>query len=164
MATSENELTHEVREAARAATRANAQADFEARAFERRERPATLLGTVGGGQALAFDESAQVFLLGGRLCSLDEVRACDARAEVRWRFLEHRDWMRRLNAKACAAALERELERLGRVGGASGLDEQIRQHVRKNDSYLHGRIVDTDEEEAVAEVMAASVAEKNEQG
>lgn len=154
MATPDEAVTHEMCEAAREATRASARAANEVHALESYGHPAALLGTVRGGRALAFDESQQVFLLGGRLCSLEEVRSLDAQAKVRWRFLEQRDWMRRLDDAASAAAFERACERLGQVGGVAGLDEQIRQHVKKNDSYLHGHIVDTNEEEAVAEAMA----------
>lgn len=103
------------------------------------------LGAVAGLGPLGFSEAAHVFWLAGRPCSLAEVRRLDACGLVSWRFLEHRDWMRRLDAPACDAAYEEACARAAAARGpAAALDEQIRRHVRKDDSYLHGRIVETD--------------------
>lgn len=114
----------------------------------------TALGAVRGAGALAFSETQRVFWLAGEPCPLGLVRALDARGLVTWRFLEHRDWMRRLDEAACDAAYEEVLEQIaGSKTGAAALDEQIRRHVRKDDSYLHGRIVDAD---AQAEERAAA--------
>jgi hypothetical protein len=103
------------------------------------------LGVAEGRGDHAFDGRAQVFYLDGRPVPLELVRGLDERGLVRWRFMEHRDWMRRLDPAPARAAYERELERAGdALTGRDRLEEQIRRHVRKDDSYLHGRIVETD--------------------
>jgi hypothetical protein len=103
------------------------------------------LGVAEGRGDLAFDGRVQAFYLDGRPVPLELVRGLDDRGLVRWRFMEHRDWMRRLDPAPARAAYERELERAGdALTGRDRLEEQIRRHVRKDDSYLHGRIVETD--------------------
>lgn len=158
----ERDISDEIREAAREVTRKQSDAARAAKQPVVRRYRNVLLGTVSDGRSLFYDESACVFQLDNHLCELADVRALDACGAVRWRFLEHRDWMRRLDDQACTSAFERELERLGQVGGAAGLDEQIRQHVRKDDSYLHGYLVDTNQEEAVAEAVAKEIAQQRE--
>lgn len=101
------------------------------------------LAVADDGRRLSFDRAHRVFELDGSLCGLEDVRALDGRALLSWRYLEQRDWMRRIDGAAYAAAFEQRASELGASGDASELDEKIRQHVRKNDSYLHGRIVDT---------------------
>ncbi len=103
----------------------------------------TVLGTVDGSGELAWRAGADVFELDGAPVRLARVRALDAQGLVRWRFLEQRDWMRRLPPGPCDAAFERAIERLEEgLTPAERLDAQIRRHVRKDDSYLHGRIVE----------------------
>lgn len=106
-------------------------------------RTRTVLGTVDGGGELAWRAGAGVFELDGAPVRLARVRALDARGLVRWRFLEQRDWMRRLPPGPCDAAFEREVERFEEgLTPAERLDAQIRRHVRKDNSYLHGHIVE----------------------
>lgn len=104
---------------------------------------AGLLGWVATFGELAYDERGRLFLLDGVPCPLDRVRALDRGGLVRWRFLEQRDWMRRLPAAPFEEAYQQALERrLAGLPVAERLDEELRAHARKDASYLHGRIVE----------------------
>ena len=111
-----------------------------------------VLGRVDGLRELGYCEAERLFVLDGRPCALADVRAWDRQGRVAWRFLEQRDWMRRLPRgpfeEALAAAREHAYEALP---SAERLDKELRAHARKDASYLHGRIVEEEAAPALAE-------------
>lgn len=123
-----------------------------------RTPPRFEIGTIADGRALTYCEAYFEFAADGEPVSLSEVRELDRAGCVRWRFLEQRDWMRRLDDAAFQEAYERALEGRTVYYGDSALDEQIRRHVKRDNSYLHGHIVDTDQEEAMAEAARQAAA------
>ncbi len=97
--------------------------------------------------------------MGDRDVPLSELRKLDACGMIRWRFMEQRDWMRRLDAPLVAKMHEEAIaELLRNAPGVSAADRTIAEHVRKDNSYLHGHIVDTNAEEAAAAAAAATAA------
>ncbi len=120
--------------------------------------PTIPLGVLDDGRALSFCEPFYEFTLDGEPISLEEVRCLDRAGHVYWRHLEQRDWIRSLDETVFDEAYERMLEARGPRAGESVLDAQIRQHVRKDNSYLHGHIVDTNAEQENAAARASSPA------
>lgn len=103
------------------------------------------LGRLADGAPFFYDEERVEFASSSGPLTLADVRALDAAGCIRWRFLEQRDWMRRLDAQAFEAAAAAAREARGLFAeGMSEKDREIAEHVRKDNSYIHGRIVDAD--------------------
>ena len=118
-----------------------------------------VLGSLPDGRSLAYCEDYVEFSIDGEPALLSTVRELDRCGRVRWRFLEQRDWLRRLDDESFEAKYLDALARRGDLEGASTLEAQIREHVRKDNSYLFGQIVDTNAEEAAREAQEAAEAE-----
>ena len=56
------------------------------------------LGICVDGRTLTYDARLYEFRLARELVSLQDLRALDAHAHIRWAALEQRDWFRRINA------------------------------------------------------------------
>ncbi len=104
-----------------------------------------LLGTGPEGTRLTWHGAVYGFTLDGHDIPLCDVRQLDNCGLIHWRFMEQRDWMRKLDETTVdelhTAALEISLE------GAhtrAELEAYIANHVRKDNSYIHGHIVDTE--------------------
>lgn len=103
------------------------------------------LGMCADGRALTYDASLYEFSLAGKPAELEEVRALDARAQVRWRAIELRDWFTRINAADLAACHERAVaERYGVEYDKLSAEERVLADAARDDSVLAGKIVDAD--------------------
>ncbi len=98
-----------------------------------------VMGTLIDGRTLRYNEQRIVFYADKQAVSLEEVRAADAHASIRWSLLEQRDWMLRLDADDFAWAHGIMCDQ-GDTG--DDLDVRIDEHVKRDNSYLHGRIID----------------------
>lgn len=111
-------------------------------------KDAVLLGYAGDGGALSYSSSRYQFFVEGAPIELGEVRQLDREGKVRWRFLEHRDWLRRIDGDTLDRCRSEAARRFGELDAdMSPQDRAIADHVRRDDSYIHGYIVDTDAEE-----------------
>ena len=125
-----------------------------------RPRDGVELGYVEGAGTLAYYEEDLLFVLAGHLCPLFEVRALDSAGRIRWRFLEQRDWMRRLPEGPFEESFARaETRAREALPAAERLDAELRAHAEKDTSYLHGRIVEPVE---VAQTQEQQEQEKEE--
>ncbi|MCD8316411.1 MAG: hypothetical protein LUB61_03270, partial [Eggerthellaceae bacterium] len=131
------------------------------KAGKKRRRPElnserVTLGTGPSGKKLSFMKTGYSFLMGERDISLTDVKKLDSQGKIHWRYMEQRDWMRRLDEETVNKHHSEYLTALAlNAPGASAMDAAIAEHVRKDDSYLHGKIVDTNKEEELAALKAA---------
>jgi hypothetical protein len=106
------------------------------------------LGTCLDGGTLHYDDEWYAFTLKGATLALAQVKALDCAAKIHWEFLEQRDWLWRIDALAFKRAHERAMETLEDANSARDLNAWITRHVKRDNSYLHGRIVEEKEEAA----------------
>ncbi|MBQ9003291.1 MAG: hypothetical protein IJ087_15690 [Eggerthellaceae bacterium] len=103
------------------------------------------LGTCTDGRLLTYDASLYEFRLAQRPAELAEVRALDARAQVRWRAAEMRDWFKRINGDDLAACHDRAMQqRYGVEYDELSAEERVLADAARDDSVLAGKIVDAD--------------------
>ena len=103
------------------------------------------LGSCTDGRLLTYDASLYEFHLAQKPAELSEVRALDARAQVRWRAAEMRDWFRRINDADLAACHERAMERrYGVEYDKLSAEERVLADAARDDSVLAGKIVEAD--------------------
>ena len=103
------------------------------------------LGTCKDGRALSYDVGLYEFRLAQKPAELAEVRLLDARAEVRWRAAEIRDWFKRIDADDLASCHERAMiERYGVEFDKLSAEERVLADAARDDSVIAGKIVDAD--------------------
>lgn len=97
------------------------------------------LGVLPDGKKLNYSEAAYTFFLDSEPIDLHKVRCMDRKGVIHWHFHEQRDWMWKLDRATLEAAQARALNL---DPSSLSLDDQIKLHAAKNDSYIHGHIVD----------------------
>ncbi len=103
------------------------------------------LGTGPRGSRLVWHGHVYGFTLDELDISLAELRRLDDRGLIRWRFLEQRDWMRRLDEPQINALHEELLDiNPDNIHNRAEAEAYIANHVRKDNSYLHGHIIETE--------------------
>ncbi len=106
-----------------------------------------VLGTGPQGVPLVYDSVTYGFSLGRKDVALVEVRKLDDCGLIQWRFMEQRDWMRRLDVETVEKLHTAMLSiRLEDAHTKEEIDAYIADHVRKDNSYIHGHIVETERE------------------
>ena len=104
-----------------------------------------ILGRCADGRVLSYDEGLYEFALAQKPATLAEVRALDARAQVRWRAIEVRDWFKRIDEADLAACHERAfVERNAVSYDKLSAEERVLADAARDDSVLAGKIVDAD--------------------
>ena len=103
------------------------------------------LGMCADGRMLTYDVGLYEFHLAQKPAELDEVRSLDARAQVRWRAPEMRDWFKRINASDLAACHGKAMaERYGVEYDKLSAEERVLADAARDDSVSAGKIVDAD--------------------
>lgn len=99
------------------------------------------LGVLPDGKCLNYQECVYAFYLNSEPITLHQVRCMDRKGLIRWNYHEQRDWMWKLDRDAleCAAARAVDMD-----PSKLSLDDQLKLHSKKNDSYLYGKIIDSD--------------------
>ena len=117
------------------------------------------LGTCIDGRALTYDTRLYEFRLARELVSLQDLRALDAHAHIRWAAPEQRDWFRRIKAADLDACNRRALARTGssRYAGMTP-EERVQADAARDDSVLAGKIVDADP--VLVQAVAAKLEEQ----
>ena len=104
-----------------------------------------LLGTCKDGRALSYDASLYEFTLASKVATLSEVRALDARALIRWRAIELRDWFSRIDEADLAVCHERAFNERNAISyDKLSAEERVQADAARDDSILAGKIVDAD--------------------
>ena len=103
------------------------------------------LGTCKDGRELSYDAALYEFKLAQKPAEFAEVRALDARAEVRWRAAEMRDWFKRVNPDDLASCRDRaRAARYGVEYDKLSAEERVLADAARDDSVIAGKIVDAD--------------------
>ncbi len=128
----------------RRGTNAGPEHDERRRSARRRSgyHSVVLLGTGPRGHRLIYNREQYAFTLGGRDVPLAEVRMLDASGLIKWSYMEQRDWMRHLDEPKIAELHSAYLASHLDGNSKSAADAYIADHVRKDNSYLHGHIVE----------------------
>ena len=104
-----------------------------------------LLGKCSDGRALSYDEALYEFRLDGDPVGLRHVLHLDDRGLVRWRAMELRDWMRRIDPAALQECHRRAEDEAWLTGGKELTPEQqVLADAARDDGVLAGRLVDAD--------------------
>lgn len=101
-----------------------------------------VLGTCADGRDLTYCERFFEFQLDGDFAELSEVRALDRQGLIHWRHMEQRDWFNRIDPVALEYSYEKAHAALDSESSHLSPENWIRHHVRRDNSYLHGRIIE----------------------
>ena len=103
------------------------------------------LGAHCDGRSLEYDELRYEFRLGHAVVPYREVVELDDGGLIRWRAMEQRDWLRRLNAADLEDCHARAMRETGDGRGRNlSPEQQVLADAANDDGVLAGRIVDAD--------------------